>query len=177
MLQQKQIPIVYSPLSNTASSDAMNYRKTIGRVIPEIKYLSLHDRTYQRWHKRERVHSIFNDILLLIPNKSKCHCRNKHPMISLSGRSFLLFFYFISPFDTKDRSFGHKVVIFFFTENRPWQWANINIVSYGNFLKLLFHWSSLISFWKYNKTTCHKTLWQLSFPKFIINMTWWESFY
>lgn len=111
MLQQKQIPIVYSPLSNTASSDAMNYRKTIGRVIPEIKYPSLHDRTYQWWHERERVHSIFNDILLLIPNKSKWHCRNKHPMISLSGRSFLLFFYFISPFDTKDRSFGHKLEI------------------------------------------------------------------
>lgn len=62
--------------------------------------------------RENRVHSIFNDILLLIPNKSKWHCRNKHPMISLSGRSFLLFFYFISPFDTKDRSFGHKLEIF-----------------------------------------------------------------
>lgn len=61
--------------------------------------------------RENRVHSIFNDILLLIPNKSKWHCRNKHPMISLSGRSFLLFFYFISPFDTKDRSFGHKLEI------------------------------------------------------------------
>lgn len=65
-------------------------------------------------------HSIFNDILLLIPNKSKWHCRYKHPMISLSGQSFRLFFYFISPFDTKDPFLRPKARDFD-TGNRPWR--------------------------------------------------------
>lgn len=56
-------------------------------------------------------HSIFNDILLLIPNKSKWHCRYKHPMISLSGRSFLLFFTSFLHLTLKTRSFGQKLEI------------------------------------------------------------------
>lgn len=57
-------------------------------------------------------HSIFNDILLLIPNKSKWHCRYKHPMISLSGQSFRLFFTSFLHLTLKTRSFGQKLEIF-----------------------------------------------------------------